>query len=161
MNLNLLYFHQAPGPVFIVLLQMQSKWSLSYHEAENYSESLLPQVWWGFICTEVTAYVLGRKASSWECAFKLCSTDGRGIWQLISAGVSTHGPIRTYCQHVCMLHQIDYPFPVVIPYWQKYKADLISKLKALKKNVVWSGDGCFDSMGHSTKYGAYTMFCNT
>ena len=28
-------------------------------------------------------------------------------------------------------------------------------------NVVWSGDGRFDSMGHSAKYGAYTMFCNT
>lgn len=43
---------------------------------------------------------------------------------------------------------------------EKYQADLISKLQALK-NVVWSGDGRFDSMGHSAMYGAYTMFCNT
>ena len=28
-------------------------------------------------------------------------------------------------------------------------------------DVVWSGDGRFDSMGHSAKYGVYTMFCNT
>ena len=26
------------------------------------------------------------------------------------------------------------------------------------KDVVWSGDGRFDSMGHLAKYGAYTMF---
>ena len=26
---------------------------------------------------------------------------------------------------------------------------------------MWSGDGWFDSMGHSAKFGVYTMFCNT
>ena len=25
------------------------------------------------------------------------------------------------------------------------------------KDVVWCGDGRFDSMGHSAKYGVYTM----
>ena len=29
------------------------------------------------------------------------------------------------------------------------------------KDVVWSGDGRFDSMGHSAKYVLYTMFCCT
>ena len=29
------------------------------------------------------------------------------------------------------------------------------------KEMVWSGDGRFDSMGHSAKYGAYAMFCST
>ena len=29
------------------------------------------------------------------------------------------------------------------------------------KDVVWSGDGRFDSTGHSAKYGLYTMFCCT
>lgn len=29
------------------------------------------------------------------------------------------------------------------------------------KDVIWCGDGCFDSMGHSAKYGAYTMFCSS
>ena len=29
------------------------------------------------------------------------------------------------------------------------------------KDVAWTGDGRFDSMGHSAKYGVYTMFCTT
>ena len=34
---------------------------------------------------------------------------------------------------------------------------LLGRLKDMK-DMVWSGDGRFDSMGHSAKYGAYTMF---
>ena len=41
-------------------------------------------------------------------------------------GLSAH-TARTY-----FLHQSDYLFPVVISYWEKYQADLISKLQALK-----------------------------
>ena len=41
-----------------------------------------------------------------------------------------------------------------------YRAGLVSKLKSMK-DVVWSGDGRFDSMGHSAKYGVYTMFSFT
>jgi len=29
------------------------------------------------------------------------------------------------------------------------------------KDVVWSGDGRYDSMGHSAKFGVYTVFCCT
>ena len=29
------------------------------------------------------------------------------------------------------------------------------------KNAAWRGDGRFDSMCHSAKFGVYTMFCNT
>ena len=28
------------------------------------------------------------------------------------------------------------------------------------KDAVWRGDRRFDSMGHSAKFGVYTMFCN-
>ena len=37
---------------------------------------------------------------------------------------------------------------------------MIHKLKETKE-VVWAGDARFDSMGHSAKYGAYTMFSTT
>ena len=57
-------------------------------------------------------------------------------------------------------HQKNFLFPAVLHYWERYQADLIAKIKNLK-DVVWSGDGRFDSMGHSGKYGVYSMFCNT
>ena len=40
------------------------------------------------------------------------------------------------------------------------KLKLAQSLKSVKDSV-WSGDGRFDSMGHSAKYGVYTMFCCT
>ena len=45
-------------------------------------------------------------------------------------------------------------------HWEKYQKSLIDKVKKTK-NATWSGDGRFDSMGHSAKYGAYSMFCNS
>ena len=38
---------------------------------------------------------------------------------------------------------------------------MLSKLKALRDGIVTAGDGCHDSMGHSAKFGAYTVFCCT
>ena len=57
-------------------------------------------------------------------------------------------------------HQKNFLFPAVLNYWERYQASLVAKVKELK-DVVWSGDGRFDSMGHSAKYGVYSMFCNT
>ena len=57
-------------------------------------------------------------------------------------------------------HQKNFLFPAVLSYWERYRAALFQKLKDIK-DVVWSGDGRFDSMGHIAKYGVYTMFCNT
>eukprot|EP00794_Sanderia_malayensis_P001048 gene1048-374_t len=37
---------------------------------------------------------------------------------------------------------------------------MIEKLAGMQ-DTVWSGDGRFDSIRHSAKYGAYTMFSNT
>lgn len=51
-------------------------------------------------------------------------------------------------------------FPAILQHWETYRAGMIEQLK-ISKDVVWSGDGRFDSMGHSAKYGLYTMFCCT
>ena len=53
-------------------------------------------------------------------------------------------------------HQKKLIIPTVLTYWEKYQAKIIEQLKATK-DVVLSGDGRFDSMGHSAKYGVYTM----
>ena len=63
--------------------------------------------------------------------------------------------IRTY-----FIHQDKLLFPVVLSYWESYRSTLLSQMKDMK-DVVFSGDGRFDSMGHSAKYGVYTMFCCT
>lgn len=34
-------------------------------------------------------------------------------------------------------------------------------MKAVEGGVVIAGDGRFDSMGHSAKFGAYTILCCT
>lgn len=68
-------------------------------------------------------------------------------------GLSVYG-VRTF-----FLHQRKFIFPVILQYWDDYRARLISKLKQIK-DLAWCGDGRFDSMGHSAKYGAYTMFCS-
>ena len=50
-------------------------------------------------------------------------------------------------------------FPTILIYWRKYQAKLLEKVKAVQGGVVLAGDGRHDSMGHSAKFGAYTIFC--
>ncbi|KAM7429649.1 hypothetical protein ABFA07_019532 [Porites harrisoni] len=52
-------------------------------------------------------------------------------------------------------------FPTISLYWEKYQAKLLEKVKAIQGGIVLAGDGRHDSMGHSAKFGAYTMFCCT
>ena len=63
--------------------------------------------------------------------------------------------MRTFFQH-----QRKYLFPSVLLQWEKHRSSLIEEIKNIE-DAQWSGDGRFDSMGHSAKYGAYTMFCNS
>ena len=61
---------------------------------------------------------------------------------------------RTYFKHQNKFH-----FPSILTHWKNYQSDLCEKLLSNKASS-WSGDGRFDSMGHSAKYGTYTMFNN-
>ena len=38
---------------------------------------------------------------------------------------------------------------------------MLAKLKAIQDGIIIAGDGRHDSMGHSVKFGAYTIFCCT
>ncbi len=64
--------------------------------------------------------------------------------------------VRTY-----HLHQGTFLFPAILKHWEVYQSGLIEEVKNSKESQAWSGDGRFDSMGHSAKYGAYTMMNNT
>lgn len=69
-------------------------------------------------------------------------------------GLSAISP-RTYYYHQKRFH-----FPSVLHHWETYQASLLGELKEIEK-PAWSGDGRFDSMGHSAKYGVYTMYSNS
>lgn len=74
--------------------------------------------------------------------------------------VFRHMGLSAYSTRTFFAHQRNFLFPVIISHWEMYQAGLIEQLKDMG-HLIWSGDGRFDSMGHSAKYGAYTMFCNT
>ncbi|CAH3020731.1 unnamed protein product [Porites evermanni] len=65
-----------------------------------------------------------------------------------------------YSARTFFKHQRSFLFPAVIYHWESYQTDLLNKVKDLK-DVVSAGDGRYDSMGHSAKYGAYTLLCTT
>ena len=52
-------------------------------------------------------------------------------------------------------------FPTLLIYWKKYQQSKMEQLKKIDGGVVVAGDGRHDSMGHSAKFCAYTMFCST
>lgn len=60
---------------------------------------------------------------------------------------------------IFLIFQSKLIFPAILHHWESYQLALISSLIA-NKNLVWSGDGRFDSMGHSAKCGVYSMMCS-
>ena len=74
--------------------------------------------------------------------------------------VFRHMGLQVFSASTFFRHQKSFLFPIVLHHWETYQADLISKIKQLK-DVAWTGDGRFDSVGHSAKYGVYSMFCTS
>lgn len=71
-----------------------------------------------------------------------------------------HMGLKIYSARTFFYHQRQFMFPLVLEYWGKSRSVLVNQLKGVKE-IVWAGDGRFDSMGHSAKYGCYTMLnCN-
>lgn len=69
-----------------------------------------------------------------------------------------HMNMCVYNVRTFFYHQSNFLFPAILKHWETYQSSLVSKIRSAK-DVIWSGDGRFDSMGHSAKYGAYTLFC--
>ena len=72
--------------------------------------------------------------------------------------VFKHLGLAAFTPKTFFYHQSKLVFPTILLYWEFYQKSLIQSLKNIG-DIVWCGDGRFDSMGHSAKYGAYTMFC--
>ena len=71
-----------------------------------------------------------------------------------------HMGLTIYCVRTFFYHQRKFMFPLILQYWEKSRTVLVNQLKGIKDSI-WAGDGRFDSMGHSAKYGCYTMWnCN-
>ena len=52
-------------------------------------------------------------------------------------------------------------FPTIYIYWKKYQSRLLDRIKTSNEPIILSGDARHDSMGHSAKYGAYSICSNT
>ena len=71
--------------------------------------------------------------------------------------VFKHIGLSAYDARTFFFHQRNFLFPAVLSYWEHYQAVLIEEIN----DAVWSWYGPFDFMGHSAKFGVYTLFCNT
>ncbi|XP_078384068.1 uncharacterized protein LOC144666520 [Oculina patagonica] len=73
--------------------------------------------------------------------------------------VCKHMGLLVYGYHTYYYHQRHMLFPTIVKYWRTYQDKILQSLKG--KEVTLAGDGRHDSMGHSAKYGTYTIFCCT
>ena len=71
--------------------------------------------------------------------------------------VLKHMGVIIYHYPTYYYHQRHLLIPVIVKFWRSYQADILARLPG--KEVVLAGDGRHDSMGHSAKYGTYTIFC--
>lgn len=67
--------------------------------------------------------------------------------------------VLVYNESTFYYHQRHFLFPTIVSFWRSYQNEILKKLDG--KEVVLAGDARHDSMGHSAKYGTYTIFCCT
>ena len=73
--------------------------------------------------------------------------------------VFRHMGMLVYHEPAYYHHQRHLLVPSIIAFWKKYQNKLLEKLS--NKEVVLAWDGRHDSMGHSAKYRAHSIFCCT
>ena len=73
--------------------------------------------------------------------------------------VFKHMGVLVYHEPTYYYHQRHLLIPSIVSFWRKYQRKLLDGLK--DKEVVLAGDGRHDSMGHSAKFGTYTILCCT
>jgi hypothetical protein len=50
-------------------------------------------------------------------------------------------------------------FPSIYTHWESYQKKILEEQNSTGEKLVLAGDARHDSMGHSAKYGVYTIFC--
>ena len=73
--------------------------------------------------------------------------------------VFRHMGLLCYYETTYYYHQQHLLFPTITKFWRCFQERVSRSLNG--KEVVLAGDGRNDSMGHSAKYGTYTIFCCT
>lgn len=73
--------------------------------------------------------------------------------------VLKHMGVLVYHKPAFFYHQRHILFPSIFKFWKSYQSKLLNSLNG--KEVVISGDARHDSVGHSAKYGTYTILCCT
>ena len=73
--------------------------------------------------------------------------------------VLKHMGVLAFHEPTFYYHQKHFLIPSVVSFWHKYQKKILESIKG--KEVVLAGDGRHDSMGHSAKFGTYTIFCCT
>ena len=102
-------------------------------------------------------YLLGRfPAANLLLSFAIL-TAGASINKVLL--VLRHMGVLVYHFPTYYYHQRQLLIPSIVSFWRKYQEKLLNSLNG--REVVIAGDGRHDSMGHSAKYGTYTIFCCT
>ncbi|XP_031561344.1 uncharacterized protein LOC116297282, partial [Actinia tenebrosa] len=73
--------------------------------------------------------------------------------------VLRHINILIYNESTYYYHQKHLLLPSIVTFWRSYQRNIFNQLDGVP--VELAGDGRHDSMGHSAKYGTYTIFCCT
>ena len=102
-------------------------------------------------------YVLGRYPAGNILLSLRTLTAGASISKLLL--IFRHFCLASYSTHTFFRHQKKFVFPSILRNRELYRASLLTELHGVK-DIVLCGDSRFDSMGHSAKYGTYTMYCD-
>ena len=70
-----------------------------------------------------------------------------------------HMGICAYHESSYYNHQRHLLIPSIVTFWRAYQAEMFKTVQG--REVILAGDARHDSMGHSTKFGTYTLFCCT
>ena len=99
-----------------------------------------------------------REISSRKCSSQFTCLNG---WCPVSKVllVVKHMGLGVYESRTFFYHQSRFLFPIILKYWETYLVSLVTKIKGMK-DAVLSGDGRFDAIGHSAKFGVYTLLCS-